>query len=138
MNTATIEYLGSFHTRCTHDRSGQSFETDAPVDNRGKGEFFSPTDLFATSLASCILTIIGLRAADGGFSIEGTKVEVKKTMDSNPRRIAQVEMTFHMPKDQKYTATQKKVIEKVAHTCPVSYSLHPDTKEVAKFIWGDD
>ncbi|MBR9923352.1 MAG: OsmC family protein [Bacteroidetes bacterium] len=135
MNTATIEYLGGFHTRCTHDRSGQSFETDAPVDNRGKGEGFSPTDLFATSLASCILTIMAMRAEDGGFSIEGTKVDVKKTMDSDPRRIAEVKMTFHMPTDKTYTPAQKKVLEKVAHHCPVSYSLHPETKEVAKFIW---
>ena len=138
MNTATVTYLGQFHTRCTHDRSGQSFETDAPVDNRGKGEGFSPTDLFATSLASCILTIMGMRASDGGFSIDGAWAEVKKPMASDPRRIAQVEMIFHMPAGVTYTPGQKKVLEAVAHHCPVSLSLHPETKEVAKFIWGSD
>lgn len=138
MNTATVEYLGSFHTKCTHDRSGSSFTTDAPVDNRGKGEGFSPTDLFATSLASCILTIMGMRAADGGFSIDGARVEVKKTMASDPRRIAKVEMIFHMPTDQVYTKAQKKVLEAVAHHCPVSLSLHAETEEVAIFMWGDD
>jgi len=133
---ATIEtiYLGELRTENEHLQSGNKVITDAPTDNRGKGEFFSPTDLLATALGSCIMTIMGIKARENTIDIEGTKVEVIKIMASDPRRVAEVIVDFHFPK-KNYTAEEKRIVESVAGTSPVPLSLHPDLKQTIQFNW---
>ena len=132
--TSKIIYNGGLRTQAEHLRSGNKIITDAPVDNRGKGEAFSPTDLIATGLGSCILTIMGIKALDKGIDMEGATCEVNKIMASNPRRIARLEVTIQMP-DRDYTDKEKKLLEAAAHHCPVGNSLHPDLEEVIMIKW---
>jgi len=132
--TSKVTYNGSLRTQAEHLRSGNKIITDAPVDNRGKGEAFSPTDLMATALGSCILTIMGIKAGDKGIDMEGATCEVSKTMASNPRRIAKIEVNIQMP-DNGYTSKEKKLLEAAAHHCPVGNSLHPDLEEVIIIKW---
>lgn len=123
MDTATITYLGDLRTECTHVRSGGSFITDAPVDNKGKGAAFSPTDLLATSLASCMMTTMAIVAADKGIPVKGLTARVVKHMASNPRRVERVEI--HMEMDGKeLDAKARSIMEHTAHTCPVALSLN--------------
>lgn len=133
---ATIEtiYTGGLRTKAKHVRSGNEIITDAPVDNQGKGEAFSPTDLVAGALASCMLTIIGIKARDHGFSIDGTETTVKKIMADKPRRIAEVQIEFVFPPNN-YTDKEKKLIINSAKTCPVAKSLHPDIKQLVTFTF---
>lgn len=133
---ATIEtiYLGELRTENEHLQSGNKVITDAPVDNRGKGEYFSPTDLLATALGSCIMTIMGIKARDNDIDIEGTEVEVTKIMASDPRRVAEVIVEFHFP-NKNYTEEEKQIVESVAGTSPVPLSLHPDLIQTIKFNW---
>ena len=125
MITSEVIYNGNLRTTATHIRSGESIITDAPVDNNGKGEYFSPTDLLATSLASCMLTIIGIAANTHGFSIDNTRVEITKIMASDPRRVIEIKVDLYFPEIH-YSDKEKKLIEHSAGTCPVSKSLHPD------------
>lgn len=134
MATVTAKYLGDLRTECIHVASGARLVTDAPVDNQGKGESFSPTDLCATALASCAMTIIGICARAHDVDVTGTTIEVTKTMSANPRRIGKLEVVFTMP-DRDYTDKQKLLIERAAHTCPVHLSLHPDVEQVFTFKW---
>jgi len=129
-----VIYKGKLRTEATHLRSGNVIITDAPVDNHGNGEAFSPTDLASTSLASCILTIMGIAANAHSINIVGASADVNKIMDSNPRRIKSIEVTIQMP-DQNYSDKEKKILEAAAHHCPVAMSLHPDTKEVITINW---
>ena len=124
MATVTAKYLGDLRVECTHVASGTKLVSDAPVDNNGKGEAFSPTDLCVTALASCAMTIIGIYGKMHNVDVVGTEIEVAKTMSANPRRIGKIEVTFIMP-DREYTDKQKTMIERAAHTCPVHLSLHP-------------
>jgi putative redox protein len=128
MQTSIVIYLGEQRTEMKHLRSGSTVITDAPIDNKGKGEAFSPTDLLATSLASCMLTIIGQSAIVHGFNIDGTIANVTKTMYSDPRRIGEIKAELIFPKNN-YSDKQKKLIERAAMTCPVSKSLHPEIKQ---------
>lgn len=123
MATTQTVYLGELRTEMTHLRSGSKIITDAPVDNKGRGEFFSPTDLVASSLGSCILTIMGIAAREHGFSIDGAKCSITKVMAENPRRISEIIIDFDFPKAV-YTDKQKKILEYCVMTCPVSLSLH--------------
>ncbi len=132
--TAEIIYQGNLRTQATHIKSGNQLITDAPTDNRGKGESFSPTDMVATALASCILTIMGIKAEDKGIDIVGAKAETTKVMASTPRRIARIEVKVTMP-DHPYSDKEKMLLEKAAHGCPVRRSLHPDLEEVLEIIW---
>lgn len=132
METAHTTYLGELRTEATHLRSGDTIITDAPPDNQGKGEAFSPTDLLATALGSCMLTIIGIAARTHGFNIDGTRLEITKIMASNPRRVAEVRIIFSFP-DIQYTEKEKEIIERSARTCPVALSLHPDLKKDLQF-----
>jgi len=132
--TSKVTYSGNLRTQAEHLRSGNKIITDAPVDNRGKGEAFSPTDLMATALGSCILTIMGIKATDKGIDMKGATCEVIKTMASNPRRIAKIEVNIQMP-DKSYTSKEKKLLEAAAHHCPVGNSLHPDLEEVINIKW---
>lgn len=134
MATVTAKYLGDLRTECVHVASGTRLVTDAPVDNQGKGEAFSPTDLCATALAACAMTIIGIYGRSHDVDVTGTTIEVTKTMNANPRRIGKIEVVFTMP-DREYTDKQKLLIERAAHTCPVHLSLHPDVEQVFTFKW---
>jgi uncharacterized OsmC-like protein len=134
MATTKTIYLGGLRTENEHVQSGNKVITDAPADNHGKGEFFSPTDLLATALGSCIMTIMGIKARDNNIDLEGTKVDVTKIMASEPRRVAEVIIDFHFPK-KGYTEEEKKLVESVAGTSPVPLSLHPGLKQTIKFNW---
>jgi len=131
---AEVTYTGELHTIATHLRSGDAINTDAPVDNRGKGQAFSPTDLMATSLASCILTVMGIRAMDWEIPMTGAHATVEKHMASNPRRIQKLVVEISMP-EMSLTQKQKEILEKIAHTCPISMSLHPDLEEEISITW---
>lgn len=128
MNTVETIYLAGLRTEAVHVKSGVKITTDAPEDNNGKGQSFSPTDLLAGSLASCMLTIVGILSENQGFSIEGTRAETVKVMASNPRRVIEIRITFHFP-DVKYSEIQKEKIRKAALSCPVALSLHPDINQ---------
>ena len=128
MATVHTEYLGDLRTRARHILSGETLTTDAPPDNQGKGEFFSPTDLLATALGSCLLTMVGIAARNHGFSIEGTVVSITKVMASEPRRVGEVRVEVNLPPNA-YSAKVKLIIERTARTCPVALSLHPDLKQ---------
>lgn len=127
-------YLGDLRTEATHLQSGSTIITDAPTDNQGKGAAFSPTDLLAASLGSCMLTIMGIAARTHGISIEGTHMHITKTMSSQPRRVAGVHVTFEMG-GTNYTEKEKHILENAARTCPVALSLHPDLKQELAFIY---
>ncbi len=134
MITVKTSYMGNLRTENEHLQSGAKIITDAPVDNRGKGESFSPTDLVATALGNCIMTIMGITAADNNIDITGTRLEVTKIMTSNPRRIGEVVVEFFFPQ-KGYSDSDKKLIESVAGTSPVPLSLHPDVKQTIIFNW---
>lgn len=133
MATATITYLGQLRTQATHVKSGSEILTDAPVDNHGKGEAFSPTDLVATALGSCMLTIMGIVAQRDSIDIVGTNVEVTKSMTENPRRISRIEVKLVVKTGQPLTETRRKKLENAALTCPVAQSLHPDLVKAVTF-----
>ena len=132
METAKTVYLGELRTEATHVKSGMKIITDAPPDNQGKGEAFSPSDLLATALGSCMLTIMGIAARTHNISMNGTKISVKKVMASNPRRVSEVHIDFDMP-EVSYSDKEKSILENAARTCPVALSIHPDIKQVLNF-----
>lgn len=133
--TSTVEYKGDLRTICTHLASGNSFETDAPIDNHGKGERFSPTDLMATSLATCMITVMGIKARSMGFDLNDVKIDVLKIMKSDPRRVGGIELTFHIPEALKNIEEKtKQILKNTGNTCPVQFSLHPDIE--VKIDWG--
>ena len=134
MATIKTIYLGELRTENEHLQSGNKVITDAPTDNRGKGEFFSPTDLLATALGSCIMTIMGITARDNDIDITGTQVNVTKIMASDPRRVAEVVVEFTFPR-KAYSEKEKQIVESVAGTSPVPLSLHPDLKQTIRFNW---
>jgi len=131
--TSTVEYKGNLRCESTHLKSSNSFLTDAPVDNKGKGEAFSPTDTVATGLASCMLTVMGIKAVDMGIELSGSKAQVTKVMDANPRRISQIDVVLDM-KGGCDKRTQL-ILERVGNTCPVHNSLHPDIVKNITFNW---
>ncbi len=135
MITIETKYLGDLRTENVHLQSGNKIITDAPCDNRGKGEAFSPTDLLATALGNCIMTIMGIKAMDNGIDIVGTRLEITKIMANDPRRVAEVIVEFFFPADKSYTVEEQKLIESVAGISPVPLSLHPDLKQTIKFNW---
>ena len=132
--TSKVIYQGNLRTSATHLRSGTNIITDAPTDNNGKGEAFSPTDLVATSLASCMITIMGIKARNMEIDIEGTTASIVKVMASGPRRIEEIVIDVTMPSNN-FKESEKTILEKVARTCPVALTLHPDTKQTIQFIW---
>ena len=134
--TSKITYLGDLRTECEHTASSATFITDAPVDNQGKGEAFSPTDTVATALASCMFTIMGIKARDHQLNIKGTTAEVVKTMGVDPRRITGIKVAINFPST--YSEKERKILERAAKTCPVLYSLHPDIKLDIDFLYPKD
>ncbi|MCE3254680.1 MAG: osmotically inducible protein OsmC [Rickettsiaceae bacterium] len=126
--TITTKYLGDLRTESTHLKSKSILITDAPVDNNGKGEAFSPTDLLATSLATCMLTIMGIAAKNKGLNIDDTQCEVTKVMSSTPRKVSEIIVEFKFPKNS-FDESQKQMLRDAANSCPVALSLHPDLKK---------
>ncbi len=133
MITSKVSYKGNLRTVSIHLKSGNEIISDAPIDNNGKGEAFSPTDTVATALASCMLTIMGIKANNMEINIEGANALVTKTMGVSPRRITKIDVTFEMPFD--FDSKTKVILEKAALTCPVHYSLHPEIEKNIKFNW---
>lgn len=135
MATIHTTYLGGLRTEATHLQSGTKIITDAPTDNKGKGEAFSPTDLLAESLAGCILTTMAIAADVHGIQMDNTEAEVTKVMAANPRRVAEVIINLKFPVTT-YTDKEKKILEHAALNCPVHVSLHPDVVKTIDFGWG--
>lgn len=133
--TSKIIYKGDLRTEMTHLQSGTVVETDAPVDNKGKGERFSPTDLVATALGSCMLTIMGIASNTHGMDITGTEVEITKIMTAAPRKIGEIIVKLHMKGQANYSPKEKAILENAALTCPVFLTLHEDVKKTVEFIW---
>ena len=133
--TSVVSYLGNLRTESVHISSNEKIVTDAPTDNNGKGEAFSPTDLVASSLSSCILTVIGIVSKQIKYDLTNTTSSVKKIMGDNPRRI--VEIAVKIEFSQSTDSKKRAIIEKTALNCPVAKSLHPDIKQNISFIWPD-
>lgn len=131
--TSKVTYIGNLRTENLHLKSGNTYNTDAPTDNNGKGEAFSPTDTVATGLANCMLTVMGIKARDLGIEMSGTTAEVTKIMAANPRRISKVVVVLNLPFMAE--AKHKKILEHTAKTCPVLYSLHPEIEKDISFNW---
>jgi len=127
MATVRTTYLGALRTEAEHIQSGNKIITDAPVDNHGRGESFSPTDLLAASYASCALTIIGIASQTHSFNIDGTVVETTKVMGDSPRRIAELIVHFNFPHNN-YSDKERKIIEGAINSCPVAKSVSPEMK----------
>ena len=130
--TSTVEYNNELRTTCVHLQSNQKIITDAPTDNMGKGEAFSPTDLVATALASCMLTVMGIKANQLDINLGGTKALVEKKMVSNPRRIQQVNVSITFPENN-WPENIQKSLQNVAVNCPVAKSLHTEIKQNIQF-----
>ena len=128
-----VEYKGELRTEAVHLKSGKTIITDAPIDNHGKGEAFSPTDLVATALGSCMITIMGIVAEREGIILNGTTAEVEKVMATSPRRIGEVKIKIKFI--QKLNRDQKDKLERAAKSCPVSGSLSENLKETVEFIY---
>lgn len=131
--TSKVTYTGALRTRCTHLASGNEFITDAPVDNQGLGQAFSPTDTVATALASCMLTVMGIKARNLGTDLTNATATVTKHMASDPRRISKIEVELQMPSN--ITAKNRKILENTARTCPVILSIHEAIEKEINFRW---
>ena len=125
--TSVVVYEGGLRTTCTHLQSGNGFETDAPVDNNGKGERFSPTDLLATSLATCMITVMGIKSRAMGFDLDKMEIEVEKTMKPDPRRVGGINLFFKIPETLRgIDDKSKQILIQTGRTCPVWLSLNPE------------
>lgn len=133
MTTSIVRYLGELRTSSMHLQSGSEILTDAPTDNHGRGEAFSPTDMVANSLATCMISIMGIKARDMDLELKGTTAEVTKIMAAEPRRISEIHIKFKMNLDP--DDKTKTILERAAMTCPVYHSLHPDIKKEITFNW---
>ncbi|MCS6990956.1 MAG: OsmC family protein [Chitinophagales bacterium] len=134
--TATVRYEGDLRCKLTHNFSGTTIYTDAPLDNHGKAQSFSPTDLAATSAAACALTIMGIAAREHGFNIDGARAEVTKIMAANPRRIAEIHIHFFFPPFP-YTDAHRRLIEHIALNCPVMVSLNSQMQKIVHLHYAE-
>ncbi len=135
MVQSTVNYQGNLHCTARHGPSGAEFETDAPKDNNGRGESFSPTDLVAAALGTCMLTVMGIRSRALGVDLEGSEASVDKTMVADPaRRVGELAVRISIP--VVVSEDIRNQLEHAAHTCPVAKSLHPDIKVPVVFEWG--
>lgn len=130
---ASVIYQGSLRCSCTHLQSATVIETDAPTDNRGKGERFSPTDLLCVSLATCMVTTMGIRASDMQVNLDGTKLSVTKFMLSNPRRIGKIGIELQLPEG--ISSENQSILQKIGDNCPVMKSIHPDIELEISYQW---
>jgi uncharacterized OsmC-like protein len=133
--TSQIIYKGQLRTEATHLQSGTVIETDAPTDNKGTGEKFSPTVLLATSLGICMMTFMGIKARDMQVDLSDTKIDIAKIMKSDPRRVGGINVEFHFPESLQLNEKQKAILENAALTCPVAKSIHPDIEMKVQFNW---
>ncbi|MCC6761610.1 MAG: OsmC family protein [Chitinophagaceae bacterium] len=134
--TASLIYNGALRCTAVHNQSGSGLETDAPTDNRGKGERFSPTDLTATSLGLCLITTMAIKATDMGIELEGATVDVQKHMSKEPpRRIVKIEVWVKLPALD-LSDKDRQILEAAGNACPVARSLHPDLEQVISYQWG--
>ena len=131
--TSNVKYKGDLRTVCEHIKSTSVIETDAPVDNNGNGERFSPTDLVATALAACMITVMGIKANQSGIAFDTINGEIHKTMAADPRRISEIQVVISV--QEIWTDKEKTIMENTAKTCPVAKSLHPDLVQNVKFIY---
>ena len=131
--TSKVNYQGQLRTTAVHLQSNSTIITDAPVDNHGKGEAFSPTDLVATALASCMMTIMGIKAESMDIDLTGTHASIIKHMSATPRRISEIEVMIYMNKN--YDERTRKILETAGLTCPVAQSLHPETEQNITFVY---
>ncbi len=134
MTTISSRYAGNLRTEATHLASGNTIITDAPVDNNGRGEAFSPTDLVGAALGSCMKTIMGIVAERNQIDLEGMNLQITKIMAAQPRRIAEIILTFTMP-SKPYSEKERALLENAARTCPVALSLHPDVVQTVEFVY---
>lgn len=134
MITSKVVYVGELCTKAVHEKSRSEISTDAPTDNNGLGRTFSPTDLLATALASCMLTIMGMRANDSSLNIEGTTALVTKIMSSDPRRVAEIKVEIEII-DRGLSSVNRTVLEKAALSCPVALSLSESLKQTVSFTY---
>lgn len=137
MEISFVKYIGALRTEATHLKSGTVVITDAPEDNNGKGESFSPTDLVAASLASCMFTIIGITANERGIKLPEMSAMVEKVMASKPRRIEKIGIKISFSKG-KLTARERKILETAALNCPVAKSIHPGIFQQTEFIYASE
>ena len=133
--TASILYKGDLRCECIHLQSGTLIETDAPTDNHGKGERFSPTDTVCVALGTCMITTIGIRANDMQVNLAGTKIAVTKHMLSDPRRIGKIDVVVQFPSNQALPEKDRLIIQKIGDNCPVMKSIHPDIKVEVDYRW---
>jgi putative redox protein len=133
MSTSKVTYLGDLRTECVHLKSGNTYITDAPTDNKGKGEAFSPTDTVATGLANCMLTVMGIKARDLKVILDGSTALVTKIMAGDPRRISKIEIVLRLPSGLSHK--HQKILEHTGNTCPVFQSLHPDMEMLIDYRW---
>jgi len=133
VNKFEIKYQGNLRTIATHLDSGSEIRTDAPKDNHGLGQTFSPTDMVCSALASCILTIMAIAVEKNNVDIKGTKAMVKKTMGNNPRRIAKIQIDIFFPKE--YDSKTKTILEKAAYNCPVHHTLSETVEKNISFTY---
>lgn len=133
--TATILYEGNLRCNALHLQSKSAIETDAPTDNRGKGERFSPTDLVCTALATCMVTTMAMKATDMGLELKDTTIDVKKHMTADPRRISKIDIAVNFPKDLSLEEKDKIILQRVGDNCPVIKSLHPDIELNINYYW---
>lgn len=133
--TSIIEYLGNLRCECTHLQSGSRIETDAPTDNQGKGERFSPTDTVCVALATCIITTMGIKAQTMDIDLAGSKIEVTKHMVSDPRRIGRIDIKLILKASPEISDRDKEILQRVGNQCPVARSLHPDVEKNIEYTW---
>jgi putative redox protein len=133
--TVSIVYKGHLRCQCTHIQSGTIIETDAPTDNKGKGERFSPTDTVCVALATCIVTTMGIKANDMNIDLTGTTINVTKHMIADPRRIAKIDVQLNFMASLGLDEKDKTILQRVGNNCPVAKSLHPDLVVNVEYNW---
>jgi len=133
--TATVVYKGDLRCECTHLQSGTIIETDAPTDNKGKGERFSPTDTVCVALATCVITTMGIKANDMKIDLRGTSIEVTKHMLADPRRIGRIDVVLKFPATLQLDEKDKVILQRTGDNCPVAKSLHPDLNANIEYRW---
>ncbi len=133
--TASVVYTGQLRCQATHTQSGSLIETDAPTDNRGKGERFSPTDMVCVALGTCVITTMGIKAQDMGIDLSGTTQSIQKHMVSDPRRIGKIDVIVRLPKTLNLSEKDKTILERVGDNCPVKKSLSPDLDVNLVYEW---
>ncbi|HTL09213.1 MAG TPA: OsmC family protein [Chitinophagaceae bacterium] len=133
--TATIVYTGHLRCNATHNQSGSIIETDAPTDNRGKGERFSPTDLLCVSLGTCVITTMGIKAADMNIDLNGTTLQVQKHMLSDPRRVGRIDVSLTFPASLQLEEKERIILQRIGDNCPVTKSIHPSIEVNIAYNW---